>query len=171
MEFAEYMWELLTILETCRTSYVFVCLFVLVGLHPRHMESPRLGVESELLLLAYTRATATPDPNCVCDLHHRSQQHWIFNPLSEARGQTETSWFLVGLFPLHHDGNSRTSYALKSHFFIFDMIRKLNVLSLEFVNLWKGIDFLDRLWNVFRKKNKHYNTSQVTYRVSFSAIN
>jgi len=29
--------------------------------HPRHMEVPRLGVESELLLPAYTRATATPD--------------------------------------------------------------------------------------------------------------
>ena len=27
-----------------------------------HMEVPRLGVESELPLLAYTTATATPDP-------------------------------------------------------------------------------------------------------------
>ena len=29
---------------------------------PRHTEVPRLGVESELQLPAYTTATATPDP-------------------------------------------------------------------------------------------------------------
>ena len=28
------------------------------------MEVPRLGIELELQLLAYTTATATPDPNC-----------------------------------------------------------------------------------------------------------
>ena len=52
------------------------------------MEVPRLGVESELLLLAYTTATATLDPSRVCDLHYSSQQRWILNPLSEARDQT-----------------------------------------------------------------------------------
>ena len=35
---------------------------------------------------AYT--TATPDPNCVCDLHHSSQQRWILNPLIEAGDRT-----------------------------------------------------------------------------------
>ena len=35
----------------------------------RHMEVPRLGVESELKLLVYIRATATPDPSHVCNLH------------------------------------------------------------------------------------------------------
>ena len=49
------------------------------------MEVPELGVESELLLLAYATATATPDPSLNCELHHSSQQHWILNPLSEAR--------------------------------------------------------------------------------------
>ena len=39
------------------------------------MEVPRLGVESELQLLAYT--TATQDPSCVGNLHHGSWQHWI----------------------------------------------------------------------------------------------
>ena len=33
--------------------------FTFLGLHPKHMEVPRLGVESELLLLAYTTAAAT----------------------------------------------------------------------------------------------------------------
>ena len=58
------------------------------------MEVPRLGVESELQMLAYT--TATQDPSCICNLHHSSQECWIFNPLSEARDQTHnpmvTSW-------------------------------------------------------------------------------
>ena len=34
-------------------------LFCFLGLHPCHMEVPRLGVKSELQLSAYTTATAT----------------------------------------------------------------------------------------------------------------
>ena len=73
----------------------------------RHMEFPRRGVESELQLLAYTTATAMADLSCICDLHHRSWQCWILNPLSEARDQThnpmDTSWVHN---PLNHNGNS-----------------------------------------------------------------
>ena len=50
------------------------------------MEAPRLGVKSELQLLA--TATATQDPSWVCYLHHSSQQRWILNPLSGARDRT-----------------------------------------------------------------------------------
>ena len=69
---------------------ILFCLlsFVVLGLHLQHMEVPGLGVESELLLLTYARATATPDPSCVCDLHHRSRQSQTLNPLSEARDRT-----------------------------------------------------------------------------------
>ena len=68
---------------------LFIYLFlVFLGLHPQHREVPRLGVESELELPAYTTAMATPDPSRVCDLHHSSRQHQILNPLSEARDQT-----------------------------------------------------------------------------------
>ena len=49
------------------------------------MDIPRLEVKLELQLLGYAPATATPDPNIVCDLHHSSQQCQILNPLSEAR--------------------------------------------------------------------------------------
>ena len=67
----------------------FLCVsFVFLGLHPWHMEIPRLGVLWELQLLAYTTATAVPDLSCICDLHHSSWQHQIFNPLSEVRDQT-----------------------------------------------------------------------------------
>ena len=59
-----------------------------LGLHQWHMEVPRLGVESELQVPTYTRATATPDQSHVCDLHHSSQQRQFLNPLSEARDKT-----------------------------------------------------------------------------------
>ena len=40
--------------------YLFIyLLFGFSGPHPRHMEVPRLGVESELQPLAYTTAIAT----------------------------------------------------------------------------------------------------------------
>ena len=71
----------------CFFQILFYFLLFL-GPHPWHMEAPRLGVESELQLPAYTRATATPDPRSVCDRHHSSWQHQILYPLSEARDQT-----------------------------------------------------------------------------------
>ena len=54
------------------------------------MEVPRLGVESELKLPAYTTAIATAmwDLSHVCNLSHSSWQCWIHNPLSKARDQT-----------------------------------------------------------------------------------
>ena len=53
-----------------------------------HMKDPRLGVESELQLLAYTTATAMWDPSHIWDLHHSSQQCQILNPLSKTRDRT-----------------------------------------------------------------------------------
>ena len=46
------------------------------------MEVPRLGLESELPLPAYTTAAGL---HHVCKLYHSSQQHWILNALSKAR--------------------------------------------------------------------------------------
>ena len=54
----------------------------------QHMEIPKLGVKSELQLPAYTTATATWDPSCICDLCRSFHQHQILNPLSKARDQT-----------------------------------------------------------------------------------
>ena len=52
------------------------------------MEVRRLGVQSELQLLAYTTATAMQHLSHICNLYHSSQQHQIPNPLSKARDQT-----------------------------------------------------------------------------------
>ena len=79
-------------------SFVF---FLFLGLHPRHMEVPRLGGESELHLPAHTTAIATWDPSCSL------WQLRILNPPSEARDQT---CILMdpsqGLNLLSHNGDS-----------------------------------------------------------------
>ena len=48
----------------------------------------RLGVDSELQLVAYTTDTAMPDLSHVLDLHLSSWQYWILNPLNETRDPT-----------------------------------------------------------------------------------
>ena len=79
-----------------------------LGPHPRHMEVPKPGAESELQQPAHTTATATPHPSYVCDLHRSSQQCWILNPLSEAWDWTsnliDTSQVLN---LLSHNGHSQ----------------------------------------------------------------
>ena len=66
--------------------FFFFSFLVLLGLHLRHMEIPRLGVESELQL-----------PACIYHSHSNARsvtyttahgQRWILNPLSEARDGT-----------------------------------------------------------------------------------
>ena len=59
--------------------FFFFLFFCFLGPHMWCMEVPRLGVKSELQLLACTEATATPDPSCLCDLHHSSRQHRVLS--------------------------------------------------------------------------------------------
>ena len=53
------------------------------------MEGPRLGVEWELQLLAYTTAMATPALSHIWELCHSLWQQQILNPLSKAREWTQ----------------------------------------------------------------------------------
>ena len=47
--------------------YIYTSFFFsFLGLHLQHMEIPRLGIQSELQLPAYTTATATPHPSYIC---------------------------------------------------------------------------------------------------------
>ena len=62
--------------------------FFFLGPQLRHMKVPRLGIELEPQLPAYTTGTAMWDPSHICDLYHSSGQCWILNPLSRARDQT-----------------------------------------------------------------------------------
>ena len=107
--------------------------FLFLGPHLGHMEVPRLGVESDLQLLAHTTATATPDLSRVCDLHHSSQQHQIRNPPSKTKdgtfvlmdmGQIRFHWATTGtpvVAPYYPQWPELIiiSYVLISHLHIF----------------------------------------------------
>ena len=98
-------------------TFVFVSVFcfVFLGPHPWHMDIPRLGVESELQLLAYATARAMADLSHICNPHHCLQPCWIF--LSTEQGQglnlhpVYTGWILN---PLIHNGNPRKFVTLTS---------------------------------------------------------
>ena len=63
------------------------------------MEVPRVGVELELELPAYT--TATTDLSRICDLHHSSWQRQILNR-ARTRMEPVSSWLLVRFGPNHN---------------------------------------------------------------------
>ena len=63
-------------------SFLFFFFWSFLGLHLRHMQVPRIGVESELQL------PAMQDPSHVCNVYHSSQQCQILNSWSEARDRT-----------------------------------------------------------------------------------
>ena len=73
------------------------------------MEVPRLGVELELQLPAYTTATAMRDPSQVYDLHH-SGNAGSLNPCVRPRIELASSQILyLVLNPLSHSGISGLS--------------------------------------------------------------
>ena len=71
----------------CKSTILFF-FFCLFRAHPRHMKLPKLGVKSDLQVLAYATAVAMPDLTCLCDLHHSSWHRCMLNPLSKARDLT-----------------------------------------------------------------------------------
>ena len=71
------------------------------------MEVHRVGVKLGLQLWAYAIATAVLNPRHICDLCCSLWQCQIFNPLSEARDQTQTLCWVLNL--LSHNRNSHCS--------------------------------------------------------------
>ena len=71
-------------------GFTKLSIYLAAGPHPHNTEVPRRGVESELQPPAYPTATATPDPSRICDPPRSSREHWIPDPLSEARDRTRS---------------------------------------------------------------------------------
>ena len=103
--------ELDKVLSLSLHHYFFFFVFVFLRPNLWHMEVPRLGIQSELQLLAYATATAMPDPSLVWDLHHSSWQRQILDLLSEARDRTRNlvvpsqicfHCAMIGTPSLHH---------------------------------------------------------------------
>ena len=88
----EYPQEMKSVPQRDICTYYIHCSFLIffffIGLHLWYMEVPRLGVESELQLLAYDTTTAMQDPILICDLCFSLEQHQILNPLRKARDRT-----------------------------------------------------------------------------------
>ena len=103
--------------DLCCFSFSFFLFFL--GLHLWHVKIPRLGVETELQLPAYSTAPAVQNLSHVCDLHHSFWQCWTLNSLSKARDQThilmDTSRVLN---PLSHKGNSKIADFNKTYLII-----------------------------------------------------
>ena len=112
-------------------DFIFVTFFffaLFLGPHPRHMEVPRLGVESELQLSAYTTATATRDPSCVFDLHHSSWQRRSLTHCARPGIEPASSWILVRFVSVAPQQNSFLFYFI--YFFVIS-----NDLWLRFHNV------------------------------------
>ena len=83
-----------SVLTTCLLNiflnffFFFFCLFAFSRAAPTAYGGSQGRGLIGVVALAYTRATATWDPSCVCNLHHSSGQNWILNPLSKARDRT-----------------------------------------------------------------------------------
>ena len=74
---------------------VFVCLIVCLSFLG-HMEVPRLGVELEIQLPAYTKGTEMPDPSCICYLPYSSWQCGSLTHWERPGIKLATLWFLDG---------------------------------------------------------------------------
>ena len=76
----------LSLLFFCSFCGVFFCFFRAAP--PAHGGSQARGLIGATASSLIHSHTATPDPSNIFNLPHSSRQHWILNPLSQARDQT-----------------------------------------------------------------------------------
>ena len=87
--------------------YSQILFFSFLGLHLQHMEVPRLGIQVELQLLAYTTDMV------MHHVLHSSQQWQILNTLSEPKNWTHILLDASCVHnPLSHNGNSTPRFLI-----------------------------------------------------------
>ena len=97
------------------------------------MEVSWLRVKSELQLLAYITATATPDLSCICDLHYSSWQCQILNLLKIFyQRQNITRNFIIiinslGIEPSHVSHKSHVQFCILHLGYLFGNSIYLNI--------------------------------------------
>ena len=105
-----------------------------------HVEVPRLGVELELLLPAYTEAVQ--DPSFICDLHHSLQQCQTLKPLNEPgewtwilmdSGQIRYCWATTGI-------RSVTFHKLQLTF--HKLLYGICIFTILLCIIWNGFQFI-----------------------------
>ena len=86
------LWQSISLprLDSFFLSFLLFCfiLFLLFRATSAANGSSQARGQLDLQLPAYTTATATRDPSCVCNLDHSSQQCRILDPLSKTRNPT-----------------------------------------------------------------------------------
>ena len=88
-------WRRVRVSRNKKFISLFIFCFFGGGPHLQHMEVPRLGVELEPQLLAYTTVTALWAPNHVCDLHHGSWQCQSLTHWARPGIQPASLWMLI----------------------------------------------------------------------------
>ena len=68
--------------------HLFIYLFCFFGATPVSYGSSQARGWIRAAAETYNTAIAPWDPSCICDLCHSMWQHWILNPLSEAKNWT-----------------------------------------------------------------------------------
>ena len=116
-------------------NFLFYLFIYFLGLHPWPMEVPRLGIKSELQLLAYATATAIWDLRCIWDLttahsNTRSLTHWARPGIDPA-----SLWILVGFVSCWAPEGSPTPEIL-IHFCIAGKIIDIFHVPIQFCPLW-----------------------------------
>ena len=93
---------------SCSYVIFYFFIFCFLGFHVWHMKVPKLRVESELQLPAYTTATTRQDLSHTRELQDSSQQRQILNPLRSRPGtEHESSWTCWVCSLLSHNRNSQ----------------------------------------------------------------
>ena len=131
------------------------------------MEVPRLRVELELQLLAYTTATATGDPSHNCHLHHSSRQCWVLNHRGRPGIETVSSWILVrfvncwamkgtpSIFSFSACIYTGISYLPWTMFIILLAPLLVNEISWNMPNIYLGMSHDFNFWKLWSNKPSH----------------
>ena len=110
---------------------------------PVEMDVPRLRVQLELQLPAYTTATAAWDPSHIWDLHHSSRQSQILNPPREARDRTHNLMVTIQIcFHCATMSTPQTKYFLKKFYG--------GGVDLRCVNFCCVAKWLNYIYSIFR---------------------
>ena len=125
------------------------------------MESPRLGVESELQVPAYTTATATWNPSRVCELHHssrnvaRSLTLWVRPGMEPWNHRNLLFFFFFFFFFFYHlltNQNGKKEEEIRRVFILVGenyVTDEWDAISLEVITTWSAIILVQNLQKAF----------------------
>ena len=118
------------------SSVVIFFFFSFIGLHPQHIEVPRLGVKLELQPPAYTTATSLWHSNAGTELHLQPTPQLMATPdpwpIEQGQGlNLHPHGCQSDLFPLGCNGNSTFLYLLILLPFLSRIYEHENIINVQ----------------------------------------